>query len=361
MIFGNNPVILYLKNNQIDVYKKGFERVSITIPETAIQNQEVKDVNQLEQAIASFIQQSKIGKPQAILVLSENVYYHRIIPASDQENEQHEIQQFLDQIPFEKPSLAAKIIQNKTEIMILAANKNYFYEVKNIFEKYGWRIDIVAPSGLFGNFTDGQLTQDDIVAILNDRSDLKTGNFLVATKTADELIKSDPEKVSQKTGGSFLKTFVFLLIVVVLLLGSALYLGKQLGILNLNLLQRPQPAQKALNTTTTEAIASATPEASSSADFSKADAKVEVLNGSGVAGQASKVKEQLVTLGYQNIETGNATESGATSTTVGLSSKVSDPAKSELKTILEKAFSKVVFDNNPDAGFDISIVTGEAL
>src|SRR5689334_1328072 len=145
-MFGNNPIILYLKNNQIDIYKKGFEKVTLTIPETALQNQEVKDINQLEQTISSFIQQSKLGKQKAILVLSENVYYHRIIPVSDQENEQLEIQQFLDQIPFEKPSLATKIIQNKTEIMILAANKNYFYEVRSIFEKNGWTIDNIVPS-----------------------------------------------------------------------------------------------------------------------------------------------------------------------------------------------------------------------
>lgn len=49
-----------------------------------------------------------------------------------------------------------------------------------------------------------------------------------------------------------------------------------------------------------------TPEASPAPEIKREDLKLQVLNGSGVAGAAGEAKELLEGLGYQNIETGNA-------------------------------------------------------
>ena len=94
----------------------------------------------------------------------------------------------------------------------------------------------------------------------------------------------------------------------------------------------------------------------------KKQVKVEILNGTGTAGDAGRAQSELEDLGYSNIEVGNADEQDETRTTVTHASNIGDESIDEIVEALEKVFEDVVAKRGTaTGGFDISITTGPRL
>ena len=89
--------------------------------------------------------------------------------------------------------------------------------------------------------------------------------------------------------------------------------------------------------------------------------KIQVLNGTGIAGQAAKVKDLLTELGLSKIETGNAEGAKATDTVVVFSPAVAGDLSEEIITLLKENFDNVSAqeaDNSSE--IDVLIATGKA-
>lgn len=95
------------------------------------------------------------------------------------------------------------------------------------------------------------------------------------------------------------------------------------------------------------------------AAFDKAGAKVQVLNGTGTAGDAGLAKTALTGIGFTQVDTGNAPSQTATTTTVTVDSSVPESARTEIKTTLEKTFQTVnVSSGTVSGGYTIQVTTG---
>lgn len=123
---------------------------------------------------------------------------------------------------------------------------------------------------------------------------------------------------------------------------------------------------KAINTKTPIASASPTPiptlapsPSPSSSPVPIDSLKLQVLNGSGVVGQAGFVAGKLETAGFAKAETGNADKYGYKDTLVSLKSSVPESVFEEIVTALGSGFS--VKQSDPlesSSDFDISIIVG---
>ncbi len=111
--------------------------------------------------------------------------------------------------------------------------------------------------------------------------------------------------------------------------------------------------------TTPTPIPSPTP-AATAEPVAKSELQIEVLNGTGVAGQAGFVKRELEKLDFENIVAGNADEQDADRTVVTFSSNVSKIYIDEITAMLEKHYSDVSTRKGSLTGdIDIKIVTGK--
>lgn len=106
--------------------------------------------------------------------------------------------------------------------------------------------------------------------------------------------------------------------------------------------------------------ATETPEATTTpAPISKADIKIEVQNGTGVAGEAGFLQTTLKAMGFENITVGNAATQDATTTTITFSSKISKEIQDELTTKLKTIYTSLETKTSSTlTKSDILIVTG---
>ena len=85
-----------------------------------------------------------------------------------------------------------------------------------------------------------------------------------------------------------------------------------------------------------EPMVTSTPVASPSSTIKREDLKVQVLNGSGISGEAGKAKTLLEGLGYKNVDTGNASSSDYAQTEISIKTTSKDALATVIKDLSTK-------------------------
>lgn len=165
----------------------------------------------------------------------------------------------------------------------------------------------------------------------------------------------NPPKPKSKTG-----LLIFIILGVVLLIGAAIFFIARSGNqavaspspTSFFQVSSPTPLATATSSPSTSPVASPT-----SADKSKLT--VEVLNGTGVPGEAAYLQGQLKNLGYEDIKTANASSQSETLTTITFAKSVPDSVQDELEAKMKTIYTEVkVTTSSTLSGIDIRILTG---
>ena len=91
----------------------------------------------------------------------------------------------------------------------------------------------------------------------------------------------------------------------------------------------------------------------------KADVVIEILNGTGTAGDASFVESELEDIGYENMNLENAETQDETSTTITFDRKLDDENVKAITDAMEDVFKDVkVKKASLSGGMDVRIITG---
>lgn len=167
-----------------------------------------------------------------------------------------------------------------------------------------------------------------------------------------------PRQENEKKGG-FVKWIIAGVGILAIVIGGAFFVMSSPSDETTN--STPTPTGNVLSTFPTPEVA-ATPEPTvtpTPQPVDKSEVKIEILNGTGKAGEASFVKAALEKLDFTEIEAANAESRDETSTTVTYSSSLPQSLVDEIVSMLEKSFADVkARKGTVSGGFDIRILTG---
>ena len=90
----------------------------------------------------------------------------------------------------------------------------------------------------------------------------------------------------------------------------------------------------------------------------KSEVSIQVLNGTGISGQAGYLQDKLEGLGYDSIEVGNADDDDYSETKVTFDENLPDEIKDEITDELKGIYQDVDFDTEDLDDFDIEIIAG---
>ncbi|MFC1625035.1 LytR C-terminal domain-containing protein [Patescibacteria group bacterium] len=145
-------------------------------------------------------------------------------------------------------------------------------------------------------------------------------------------------------------TLVFVILGIVILVGGIIFFISK-GKKESGDLVSPTPTFQGIETFTPSPTE--TPEA-----VDKEEVSIEVLNGTGISGEAGYLQGELEDLGYSDIEVGNADEQDQEITVVTFSNTLDEGNKNEIKDKLEELYEDVTIKTSTTGSFDVSIVTG---
>lgn len=113
----------------------------------------------------------------------------------------------------------------------------------------------------------------------------------------------------------------------------------------------PTPESSELNVPSP--LPSATPQ-----PIDRSKVKIEVQNGTGIAGEGAYLQGVLASLGYKNIKTANATNQDNTATVVTFAKSLSTQIVDEVTSKLEEIYKSVDTKTSSTQTSDVVIVTG---
>lgn len=349
-----------LTSNSLLIFSKTAQ-VTLSFPPEIIRFQEIVDRKAFETLVKNFF--AKAGGGEGIFFLGDEVVYAKNKENSAISNFDEEAKVFFEKIPFQKDFLAKKIVKLKKQTFFFAAHRDYFTTIIRIIRSYGWDVKYVVPLPLFQSALEGKQLSYALLHTVT-----KNKNILEAADFSNEFILQEEKDFSEegensipeeeavtRTSFSFPMQAQYVIAVVCLLFfGIALYFAYPI------LFPAPVKHITVLPTPVITRVPSPTiaPVSSASATLRKSQIKIDVLNGSGTAGQATVIKNSLASLGYVTIDTGNAAEATEV-TLVTFTPTVSTSLQQEIVAELKKSLAAISTQQVATADvYDVIITTG---
>lgn len=167
----------------------------------------------------------------------------------------------------------------------------------------------------------------------------------------------------KKKGNDSPLGLVIIIVVLALILGSGgflLYANKDsLPFISASPTPTPTPLLlRASPTPIEESVFTPTPEPVKADTVDKDTISINVLNGTGIAGEAKVMRDYLVTLGYSDIAVGNASRQDYVVTEIIYSTNVPEALINELVSGLQKKYQEVKSKKGIPSKGDIEIIVG---
>ena len=162
------------------------------------------------------------------------------------------------------------------------------------------------------------------------------------------------QELSKRQSSKSKKKKFAILFVIVLLAGIGVYLiVKGLGSKEeLTIVASPSPTVAGISNEMQDSAGTPIPAAD------KGTISIQILNGTGIPGEASFLQAKLKALGYTKVDAGNASSNDNETTTVTFSSSLSPDVVSELTDLLKETYKSVETKTSSSLTGDAQVVTG---
>lgn len=350
--------------------------MTVDFHSSAVRHLEVVSRDEVVKTLVDAFKGANLGKQTAVILLSDHIVFEKLIPQSEPGVAQKAVARFYHDVPLEEAHIAKKIMPLKGSALALAANRELYQIIIEVAHEFEWKIKAVIPMIPFAKLAeDEQLTPDQVKQILNSDSIFKEADFLnesllvpEKTKKRDADDEGEGEEKEEESGGKVknVATALIALFLISIILGSLFYfkilaLPFSVPFLSSSPIPSAVPVPEASESgEISESSESAkTQEATVAAEFKREEIRIHVLNGSGIAGQAGKVKEKLTEIGYTNVITGNIESSEASGSSIIYAQDLEESIKSEIGGLMDSIVEGISQTNEAINEFNAVITLGK--
>lgn len=347
--------VIYIDRNNLYFYGSNVH-TPLTLPfqPTVVRDIEVINGEELEKQLNDFIKNNKIEPSEALLIIAHQSSFEKIIdPKTPPDQLETAKKQFLDNVPFEQ-TLSKSFTTNKGT-KIIAVNKDLVYLIRDIFNKNHFNVEIIASIAVL--YPDEDVAFNSALAqqILNKYSQFKQNMFLlkdVEVASTDMFEESYGKEKKNATLYYLIPVFIILIGVLVWLVISQRSSRRT----NRNT-ATPTPVRASARVSPTITIEPTQPKATVEAALAKNTVQIQVLNGSGIAGQADDVRETLEEQGYTQVTTGNASTLQSSRSLIVFNSRVPVTQQEEIAELVSAITGEVSTQVNNEIDVDVLITT----
>lgn len=351
-----SKTILYLTDKNLLIQTEKSLVKSITFPQAILEDQHVVDLDAFTTFLIKELDTLAKKISPVIVILGTGILFQSFVTKKEEVTIAQDA--LRSALPFPQEFVSEKTISTPTKIYLLATHKLYMQALINACREIGIELQSVLPLTLFSDEEKVEkLKESDVKAILSKKKLHAVGNFLeVVPVIPVEELEQVPEGAGESLTGSYRKVTAWnvsrLLIILGFLIVLTILMG---GLIYVQYLHVSGLSKQAESTVVPTQI----PTPTTIAEEDPVNLKVVVINGTGIAGQAGRVKDLLFEAGYTDATTENSETKDSQKTEIVFSLKVSEKQQSEIKELLLKTFAAVTSKIDTAADKDIQITTGE--
>lgn len=347
----SGKVFIYFQKNSLTLLLPDLAK-KLHYSSEVLDNLEILDKEKFIDLTVSFIRECNLQDQKVTVVLADDYLSGTEISLQQPEQAEEEYKAFLKTVPFDSEELVKIKLYEKDRLWVVVASKKLSQTIKEALERAGWEIEAVVPEYVFdGKLKEEEIEFEIIQKKINLLGSLNKYNFLKLPESIGErpqirLAHTMEKRNSLWPGFTGIGVLLLVVLVVAVLIYTdifkAPFLKKEVKSDNKVVIQ---PSPTVLPTPTTPA------------EKKKEDLKIQILNGSGISGQAGKIKKHFENLGFVNIETGNADQKENGNSIAYFGPNVTSETAGEILVELKKSLPKLEDEASPSAIVDIQIIT----
>ncbi len=307
MILFRKPLVCYLGSNYLEVIETNSNNQQrLSFSPSSIQHSEIVDKKKYSEELEKFIEGLNLKEGKGIILLAAELVYASDIDITGK-NEKDEAEKFLTAVPLQRSNIATISLHNKNKLRIIATNRKLYEGVLEALKISNIEIFSVAPISVFGSRTDDQeFTARQAKKITGEKKILKRYNFLEGKQQLQvdkDSVQIDPILEGEEKK-SMQKQLILLCLSLLLLIGAIGYFLLWSETIANPWFKKPKSLYHKPTAVTVPSITSQ-PSPTIKPFTDKSAIKIQILNGSGIEGQAGKLSNLLKGAGYNNVTIGN--------------------------------------------------------
>jgi hypothetical protein len=336
--------------------------------------------------VSTFIEINKIVPSSLAIILSDDVIYIKDlagpvqkpvlapgsapapkIEATEDKEHKDEVENFLENIPFEE--ILARVIKTGNINRIVAVNRDLVMTTVDAFTVKGSTIDSITPGFMYGqnvNFTKG-LTSDNLKAILGNVEILRLGNLLtdqekmIIGRDIRSELESPSAIVEKKKQNLTQYILAGIFVILLIVLGVVYFLSQKADeasdTKNINSIINQKIAVPAVIPTATPVPATASATISSS-DLKTVNIKISYDTQS--SSIAASLKTGFSGMGFENVANEISKVSTPEKSSVIFSQNISTDLRSSIITEIKEVLQNFSILESQDASSTIDISIGKS-
>jgi len=357
--------VLYFNRNSLYYYGGNIGKpISLAIPNTILQDIEVIDAVAFKKLLLQFFKKYTI-KPTSIMICfsSQSYFLKQLQSQKEALNISLLLSDFTEIVPFDH--VLTKLFTFQKKQAIIALNKDIAYLIRDALEPFGFKIEGIIPLYVLVGERDQPFSLQLAQLIIKHFSSLHEIGFPVhetkplAIEADDNEFYSKDNESEHRNARLYIMIGILAILIVVLIYIFFFYKKTPTQ----KKTTQPTPTQqRRITPSPPHALSknSPTPTAKEEQIITtkkKEELTIQIVNGSGIVGQAGKLQKELEDVGFKNISLGNAPTQSADNILVVVKSNISQPIKREIQDVLTgEGFTSRIRINN-DIKFDILITT----
>ncbi len=351
------PLIVFVQLKKLTIFSAlSPEPLTLEYPESVVEDMEFTDTRFIETQLVSWRNEEKIAESNTYIIFADECYFRQDFPKMPLQDDP-QLKVFLSMVPFEH--MLSKTFQTQQAAVAVAMSKNLYRPIVQVFDALHFRVTLSLPEFAINPELLKQAKAAEIASKLHAQFDqLKLLSF-VSEQEREKKIKADQKiqtGLPQDKKQLILLSGVFAFLVIALIV-----------VYRWSITPDPLPAQPTIAPTTAPAVVpSPTTEpqeiatASVKPDLAQVAAiKVQVLNGSGIPGQADRVRQALQDVGFAQVTTGNNSGGTISRASIVFAPSITAPIRQlVLQAIATVVTAEPIVQEDPeDASGAIKIIT----
>lgn len=328
--------------------------LTIPVPSTVVQDMEVINEEELARLITEPIEKNKLKPASYIICFAASCTFQKEIPEKTLEADIKKIhEEFDENIPFNR--ILSKVFTQAKAAKVIGINKDLATAIIKALALKNWSVDAIVPS--YALYGDQAVTFSTQVSeqLIKHYSSLQQVSFSLET---DEAASADADETAfteehqkPKSNRMFILVGIFVFLILILIM---VYMLQQRNNENkARDVTAPAPTQIAAPMSPpTE-----TPVPTETELIPKDEIAIQVLNGSGIPGEADRVKDRLAEADFTNIQTGNAPTQESEDTSIVVKPSVPRAYREEISTMIKSLGFTVSLRENAEIEQDVLITT----
>ncbi len=352
------PLVVFVELTKLTIYSAlAPEPLVLDFPESSVEDMEFTDTRFIDSQLNLWISEEKIKKTNTYIVLSEKTYFQQefsALPVADDPK----VAEFISMIPFEQ--IMHKVFQIEQVVRVVALSKNLYRPLLQVFEKQELPVTLVIPQFALNPELLQQAQPVELAAQLQSQFDhLKLLSFVSEEERRAKLErkKAITTGLPQDKKQLIILSAVFSVLLIALVF---VYRWSQTSDLPPTIpVASPAALPSPVVVASPEVVASSSAEPAALSPESLADISIQVLNGSGVPGQADRVRRALEEQGFTSITTGNSEGGTVSRASIIFTPSVSQQVRQQVRDAVGSVISTepIVQDDPELASFDVRIIT----